>query len=184
MIETRSWKFPLFFSAFVLGGATWFGATIARTIVGFDPFVPGTLLFKEAYAESTRLHGIWLYTMLGAWTGFPFLLCFVGGLGCALLLRKHFRNHGWMMMTTLLLVLVAPLQAFVSYHDFTLWQLFDGTAGVPLAAPSEIISVYLARFNNLTMSILSGMSFLMSLTLILCCTLRPLQRTVQPGTNN
>lgn len=170
------WPFRAFLSLFAVGGVIWLGASIARMVVGFDVFVPGTLEFKPTQSEAVRLHTIWLFTLLGGWTGWSFLLATVGGIGTAVIVRRSFRTHGWLLMSAVLLMLLIPVQAYVAWEDYRLWTFFDRTTGMPLAQPAEIIAAFLNRYTNTTVNILLGMSLLAALTMILFCTIRPLQR--------
>lgn len=169
------WSFRIFLSLFALGGVVWLGASVARMVVGFDVFTPGTLLFKSTQSESVRLHTIWLFTLLGGWTGWSFLLTTVGGVGTALIVRKAFRSHGWLLMSAILLILLIPVQAYVAWEDYRLWTFFDLRTGMPLAQTPEIIAVFLNRYTNTTVNIMLGMSLLAALTILLLCTIRPLQ---------
>jgi len=169
------WPFRVFLSLFAVGGVIWLGASIARMVVGFDVFTPGTLLFKATQSESVRLHTIWLFTLLGGWTGWSFLATTVGGLGTALIVRTAFATHGWMLMAAILLLLLIPVQAYVAWEDYQLWTFFDRSTGMPLAQPAEIIAVFLQRYTNTAVNIMLGMSLLAAVTLILFCTIRPLQ---------
>lgn len=166
---------------FALGGVVWFGTSITRMVVGFDVFVPGTLDLKPTHSEEIRLHTIWLFTLLGGWTGWAFGVATVGGLGTAVLLRPYFRSHGYLMMATVLFVLLLPVQAYVAWEDYHLWTLFDRTTGMPLAQPSEILSTFLHRYTTTAVNVMIGMSMLAALTILLVITLRPL---VQPPVSN
>ena len=171
-----SWPFRVCLTLFTLGGVVWLGASVARMVVGFDVFLTGTLDFKPTQSESVRLHTIWLFTLLGGWTGWSFLTCTAGGLGTAIIAWKSFRSHGWLLMSAILLVLLIPVQAYVAWEDYRLWTFFDRVTGMPFAQPSEIIGVFLHRYTNTAVNIMLGMSLLAALTIILFCTLRPLQK--------
>ncbi|MCX6141182.1 MAG: hypothetical protein NTX15_10215 [Candidatus Kapabacteria bacterium] len=177
-----SWPFRVFVALFALGGVIWLGASVARMVVGFDVFVPGTLVFKPTQSESVRLHTIWLFTLLGGWTGWSFLTCTVGGVGTAILVRRSFKTHGWLLMSAILLVLLIPVQAYVAWEDYQLWTFFDRTTGMPFAQPAEIIGVFLHRYTNTAVNVMLGMSLFAALTIILFCTIRPLQKPLTDST--
>jgi hypothetical protein len=168
--------FRFFLSLFAVGGVIWLGASIARMVVGFDVFTPGTLVFKTTQSEDVRLHTIWLFTLLGGWTGWSFLVATIGGVGVITMARRSFRTHGWLLMAAILFVLIMPVQGFVAYEDYRLWTLFDRTTGMPLAQPAEIIAAFLHRYTNTAVNIMLGMAMLSALTIILLCTVRPLHR--------
>ncbi len=174
VMQVSSRWFKVFVTLFALGGAVWFGTSITRMVVGFDVFVPGTLELKPTHSEEVRLHTIWLFTLLGGWTGWSFGVAAVGGAGTAFLLRSYFRTHGFLMMATVLFVLLVPVQAYVAWEDYHLWTLFDRTTGMPLAQPAEILRVFLHRYTTTAVNVMIGMSMLAAVTILLVLTLRPL----------
>lgn len=180
-MQVSSRWFKLFITLFTLGGVVWFGTSITRMVVGFDVFVPGTLELKTTHSEGVRLHTIWLFTLLGGWTGWAFGVATVGGLGTAVMLRSQYRTHGYLMMATILFALLIPVQAYVAWQDYTLWTLFDRTSGMPLAQPAEILRVFLYRYTTTAVNVMIGMSMLAALTILLVITLRPL---VQSSVSN
>ena len=181
-VSTR-W-FRVFVTLFALGGVVWFGTSITRMVVGFDVFVPGTLELKPTHSEEIRLHTIWLFTLLGGWTGWAFGVATVGGIGTAFLLRSLYRTHGYLMMATVLFALLVPVQAYVAWQDYTLWTLFDRTSGMPLAQPAEILRVFLYRYTTTAVNVMIGMSMLAALTILLMLTLRPLVRPQLPKSSS
>ena len=50
---------------FALGGVIWLGANIARLVIAFDAFVPGTTELKVAQSETALLQTIWMFTLIG-----------------------------------------------------------------------------------------------------------------------
>ena len=140
-----------------------------------------SLGLKTTHSEGVRLHTIWLFTLLGGWTGWAFGVATVGGLGTAVMLRSQYRTHGYLMMATILFALLIPVQAYVAWQDYTLWTLFDRTSGMPLAQPAEILRVFLYRYTTTAVNVMIGMSMLAALTILLVITLRPL---VQSSVSN
>ena len=175
-----------FITIFAIGGVIWLGAGIARTVIGFDAFIPGTAEIKIAQSEAMRLHTIWLYTMLGAWTGFSFAISAVGGVGAVVAMRARVRNNGWIMMSALLFCLLIPGQVWLTIQDIDLWSLFDSATGIPLASYEEILDVFLRRTTEITSSVVTGLSFLVAVTILLILVWRPLTRedSAQPNTED
>jgi hypothetical protein len=176
-MQVSSRWFKLFITLFTLGGVVWFGTSITRMVVGFDVFVPGTLELKTTHSEEVRLHTIWLFTLLGGWTGWAFGVATV-------MLRSQYRTHGYLMMATILFALLIPVQAYVAWQDYTLWTLFDRTSGMPLAQPAEILRVFLYRYTTTAVNVMIGMSMLAALTILLVLTLRPLVRPQLPKSSS
>lgn len=158
-----------------IGGVVWLGSSLVRMVVGFDVFVAGTLQVKDQ-ADIARLQTIRLYTLLGMWTDWSFLLCTIGVIGMIVLLGKTFKRYGWMMMCAILFVLVVPVQAWISWDDFKLFMLFDGVSGASLAPTAEIVDVFLRRQQNVILNICSGLALLSGFTIITLAAWRPLHR--------
>lgn len=164
----------LWLTLFALGGIIWLGASIARAVIGFDAFVPGTTDLKVAQTETMIVHTVWLYTLVGGWTGWSFLVAAIGGTGSVLSYRKHFKANGWMMMSTILGVILLPAQGWAISQDITLWSLFDSATGIPLAPPKEILDVFLHRVTDVASGIVTGLSFLIALSIASLFVWRPL----------
>ncbi len=174
VFTTRTFRVLLLL--FVAGGALWLGGSVARMIVGFDVFTPGTLEFRSSQTEDIRIHTIWLFTILGGVAGWCFLACAVGGVGLIATGRRMFRTHGWMMISAILFVLIIPVQAYIAWEDYQLWTLFDRNTGMPLASTADIVAKFMARYTNTAVNMLLGLSLLSALTIIVFTSLRPLQQ--------
>ena len=169
---SRSTKFFLLF--LLIGGVIWIGGGVARMVVGYSVFVPGTLEWNPSLSEAARLQAVWLYTLLGGWTGWSWAAATFGGIGSMIMLRKHFRRHGWLLMSAILFVLILPVQAYVATEDYRLWMYFDETTGLPLAAPEEIMRVFLGRFSSTLVNVFVALSMLASVTIVALGALQPL----------
>ena len=97
---------------FALGGVLWLGASVARAVIGFDAFVPGTTELKAAQTETMLMHTIWLYTLLGGWTGWSFGVALIGAIGSLFTHMKTFKRQGWKMMTAIFVALLIPAQVW------------------------------------------------------------------------
>lgn len=157
-----------------LGGTLWFGASVARAIVGFDIFVPGTIEFKAAQTEAMRLHTIWIYTLLGGLTGWSFAAMVIGGVWSAIALKRRWKTNGWILMNLILLLVIIPGQAWMIKQDYALWQLYDISTGMPLAPFQEIISVFSQRVMVVAASVINGLTLLVAVTMVLTLVWRPL----------
>lgn len=169
--------FQACFLLFALGGTIWLGTTLAKTLVGFDIFVPGTLTVKPTQTEAVRLQTVWLYTLLCGWSTWAFAGATIGAIGCSYLLRSAFRSHGWLLMIAILFFMIVPLQGYLTIEDFELWTKFDRISGMPLAQPFEILSTYQARATNSLLNVFNGVSLLIGVTVIVVGGIRPLHRT-------
>lgn len=169
---SKSTKF--FLLLVLLGGVVWVGGGIARMVVGYSVFVPGTLQWNPTLSDQARIQSIWLYTLLGGWTDWSWTLATIGGFGLIASLRSHFRRHGWLMMSAILFLLIIPIQGYVASQDYRLWMYFDRLTGVPLAEPGEIERVFLGRFSSTLVNVLVALSMLSSVTIIALGALQPL----------
>jgi hypothetical protein len=157
---------------FLCALALWVGASVTRLVVGYDAFVPGTATLKSWYSPELLLHTIWLYTMLGAWTGWSFGVMVVGGLGFLLADRKQWKREGWMMMVTIFIIMLVPGQVWSILADVKLWNLY--TTSKPMGVLPELTTVFLQRLTGTAYSIVNGLSVLMGLTIAGTIALRPL----------
>lgn len=172
--SSRTTQFFLFL--FILGGSIWFGSAVARTIVGYDLFIPGTLTMKDQ-AEAVRIQTIRLHTLLASWTDISFALFGLSGIALIVRLRHLFRERGWMLMCSLLFLLMLPAGGWTAWEDYHAYTLFDRVTGVALAPAEEIINVFLRRQQNVAFGVLSGLTGLSAVSLILIGAFRPLHRS-------
>jgi hypothetical protein len=171
----------IFLLFFLLGGVIWVGGGIARMVVGYSVFIPGTLEWNTAQSDQARLQTIWLFTLLGGWTGWSSLVATIGGLGAMYALRGLFRHHGWLLMSAILLVLVLPVQGYIITEDYRLWTYFDRVTGMPLAEPRDIFQIFLTRFSSPIINVMVAMSSLALLTIVALGAMRPLHHPKSPG---
>jgi hypothetical protein len=169
-------------SVFALGGLVWFGTTLARMIVGFDMFNPGTTVLKTAQAEAVQLHTVWLFTMLGGWSGWAYVVTSLGGLAALLLSMRSWKDKGWILMSGLLFATTLPGQVWIILQDIQLWTLFDSGTGLPLASAEDVMGVFLHRMTDVTSSVVNGLTILMAFTIALVLAWQPLRRP-EPLTN-
>ena len=167
----------------LIGGTIWVGGGVLRTVVGYSVFVPGTLEWNPALSQQARIQTIWLYTLLGGWTGWSWVAATIGGIGTIAGLRTQFRRHGWLMMSAILFALILPVQAYISSQDYQLWMYFDRATGLPLAAAEDITRVFLSRFSSTLVNVLVALSMLASMTIVALGALQPLHNP-HPKTTN
>lgn len=165
----------VFLTLFILGGIIWLGGGIVRNVVAFDLFNPGTLDLKAALTEGMRLQTVRVYALIGGWTSAGFLATLVGGIAAFILERKEWKRRAWILMSAILFFLIIPIQLWMIWQDYRLWQLFDVWSGMPLAHPAEIIGVFLYRIQDTSASVMNGLSFFVAVTITLVLIWKPLE---------
>ena len=166
----------LFATVFAVSATVWFGMTLARMVIGFDLFEPGTTVIKAAQNESIRLHTIWLYTLLGGWVGWSYAAAVIGAIGTTFMTARRWRDHGWMMMCALLFAVTIPGQVWSTMHDIDLWNMFDASSGMALASADDVMRLFLQRTTNVMSSVVSGSNLLIAVTIAVLVVWRPLRR--------
>ena len=166
----------VFLFLFIAGGLLWLGGNIVRSVVGFDVFYPGTLLFRTEQTEAIRLNTIRLFAFTGAWTNWGFVAATIGSLGLMVGLRSLYKTKGWLLMVAILMALLIPSQGYLIWKDYELLQYFDLQTGVPLAQPAEIIRVFAERVTNIANSMTAGLTMLAAVTIVIILAFRPLHR--------
>ncbi len=169
-----------FATLFAVGATIWFGTLLARMVVGFDLFLPGTTELKAAQSETARLHTIWLYTLLGGWVGWSYAVAVVGAIGTTFTTARFWKDQGWMMMCALLFAVTIPGQAWMTMQDIDLWRMFDPATGSALASADDVMHVFLHRMTDVVHSVVTGLNLLTAVTIVLLVVWRPLRRPEPP----
>lgn len=173
-----SWATRLVLVVVVVGGTLWFGGSIIRIVIGNEAFVPFTapLVFRPEQSEAARLSIIRMYVTASGWTGWAFGCAGLAALVAMWRLRPAFRQRGWLLMCSLLILLVLPMQGWLLFQDYSLAQYFDGVTGLPSAKDVEIAHAFRNRVGGLAENVVTGITMLSSLTVIILACLRPLER--------
>lgn len=156
--------------------AIWLGASVARLVVGYDAFVAGTTTLKSWYTAGQQMHDIWLYTLLAGWTGWSFGVMALLGIIGLLLKRKQWKQHAWMVMVLIFLVLLLPAQAWLIAKDVELWSMFNAATGLPSTSVESVTSIFVHRMTGTEFSVVNGLVILMGLTMVGTLAMRPLTK--------
>ncbi len=101
----------------LLSALAWFGSFISRAVVANELLEPGTGQLVTTLAPETEMH---LYRVLAA-SAIPMVIGYVLVLiSSAVFLRTspfRLREHGWLLMSALLLYVFVPVEAFVTSLD-------------------------------------------------------------------
>lgn len=137
------WRFALI--AIAVGAVLWLGSVHARALIANDLLVPGTLTMDPTVTPAIERH---IYHQLAtqALTMIPgYLLVLAGSI--VFLLRSPYRpkEHGWLMMSAILLFLFVPVEAFTMTLDVRMVLLeFFGNGDV-----DQFREIFLARMQAL-----------------------------------
>ena len=152
LLDTRShaaprssvaWRAALI--AIALGAVLWLGSVHARALLANDLLVPGTLTMDATVPPAVERH---IYHQLAtqALTMIPgYLLVLAGSI--VFLARSPYRpkDHGWLMMSAILLFLFVPVEAFTMLLDvrMVLMEFFGG------GTADQFRELFLARMQAL-----------------------------------
>lgn len=165
------WRVAL--CVFVLGSLAWFGSFITRTTIANELLEPGTVRLNTALAVEAEQH---LYRVL-AGSAIPMIAGYILVLiSSAVFLRTsplRLREHGWLMMSALLLYVFVPVEFFAMSLDVRMLSLqYFGAADLPASR-----ELFLARLGAL-----AGAPFvavLCYLTIIPLAVFQPFRRKAQ-----
>jgi hypothetical protein len=143
---TRSsavWRAALL--AIAIGAVLWLGSVHARALIANDLLVPGTLEMDATITPAVERH-IYHQLAVQALAMIPgYVLVLVGSI--VFLARSPYRpkEHGWLMMSAILLFLFVPVEAFTMVLDIRMVLLeFFGNGEV-----GQFREIFLARMQAL-----------------------------------
>ncbi len=173
MMQKKSFREKFFLTFLVSGLIMWIGGSIVRTGIAFDMYVPfSNMILKTSYDDAIRLYVVQIYSNSALYTGIGFTLFFIGYISLGLLLSDRFKLHGWIFMALMMFALATPYGLFELYLDMKLYFLLQ-YPGINFNDPG-IKDFFLIRFTKL--SIWGSISYLMSITGVLICIWRPLDK--------
>jgi hypothetical protein len=152
------------------GALLWLGSVHARALLANDLLEPGTLTFRAAIAPVVERY---IYHQLAAQTLLMipgYVLVLLGSI--VFLSRSPYRlkEHGWLMMSAILLFLFVPVEVFTMVQDVRLILMeFSGTAQLP-----EFRELFMARMQALAGAPL--IAHLCYYTIIVLIVMRPFRK--------
>jgi hypothetical protein len=163
------WRCSL--AVIIIGAIFWLGAFVIRAAIADDMLVPGTMQFSPEIPPLVESH---LYRVLASAT-IPMVIGYVVVLiGSIVFLRTsplRLREHGWLMMSALLLYIFVPVEAFAMSIDVRLVIAVFFTG----ADTQTLRELFLARVGAL-----AGTPFIAILcyfTIIILAVFQPFRRT-------
>lgn len=119
--DSSAWKISLF--VFVVSSFMWLGAVNVRALIGNDLLNPGTVDFVE-YVDPQIERAI--YRMLSIASVLIMIGYTVAVLSSAVFLATSpftFKQHGWLMMSTILFYIFIPVEAYTLHLDWKMIYL-------------------------------------------------------------
>lgn len=170
----RPWWQSLVLFAGSLGLVVWVAASLARLLLAYDLFIPGTLEFKPGVTDELRLYALAWYARFTSFVLWGFASTLTAGIVLTIVQRKFFRLQGWRMMITIIFWFTAAVQAYMLNADIRMMSFFDLAAGVPLAGKDEIIQVFLLRFQNVVFGLAMWTVVMSAVTMLALTIFQPL----------
>lgn len=167
----------IYLTIFTIGFLLWFGGSVVRSALAFDMFETGAVFeLKSDYEPDIQMHSVYLFGLLATYTGTGYGMAFIGALLLMFHWWKSLRKKGWLFMAFILFFISVPVQGILIYYDIQLniaiqWDNVSDFLSKPIQ------DFYVERFKNVTLSTLSGLSFLAVLTSVLYIIWRPLDKS-------
>ncbi len=161
----------------ICGFMVWFGGSFLRSAIAYDLFIPTeNFQLKDSYSDVIRMHSVYMFSTLAAYTNISYGISLVSVLIFILLVRKELKAKGWLFMSILLFLLASPIEIIKIYYDAKLsWAIYyDNVRDFY----NPIISEYfIERFKNITMNTMSSLSLLANFTIIFFMIWKPLDKS-------
>jgi hypothetical protein len=139
-------------------------------------FMPGTeLTFKSAYTPEMINYNIYLFISASTYTNIAFGFAIIAALIILITERKSLKKEGWLFMSIILFLLVSPVVLYNIYEDFCISRALFYNDLTWLS--SDIKTNIFMRYKNNANTVLSGISYLASVTIIAFTIWKPLRLT-------
>ena len=170
----HSWRIVLF--VMIVASFFWLGGIHYRALLGNTLLKPGTLEFRGTIAPEAEREVFRLMSQMAVITIVAYVITLASGAAFLRLSPFRLKEHGWLMMSAILLYLFVPVEAFAMSIDVRMiYQEFFTTAG------NEIFrELFLARMGALAGAPL--IALLSYYTIVGLVVFQPLkQPSVQPS---
>lgn len=109
------WRVPLFL--LVLSGVFWLGASLIRVIIGNVLLQTGTLQFEEYLPPEAEREIFRLLSIVSLVVIASYLVVIASSVVFLRTMPFSLRQHGWLMMSAILLYLFVPVELFTAFLD-------------------------------------------------------------------
>lgn len=131
MKDSRSippWRIALF--VLIVASFFWLGGVHYRALLGNTLLKPGTLEFSDAIAPEAEREIFRLMSQISGIVAAGYGLTLISAAAFLRLSPLHLKEHGWLMMSAVLLYLFVPVEVFTMVIDMKMiYQEFFTTAG-------------------------------------------------------
>lgn len=162
------WRVPLFL--LVLSGVFWLGASMIRVIIGNVLLQTGTLQFEEYLPPEAEREIFRLLSIVSLVVIASYLFVLVSSIAFLRTMPFKIKNHGWLMMSAILLFLFVPVELFTAYLDGQMIYLEFFTT----AERDEFRTIFISR-----VAALAGAPFVAMLcyyTIIVLAVFQPMRK--------
>lgn len=163
------WKIALFI--LVLAGIVWLGSVVTRTVLSGELLKPASLEFEDYIAPDAEREIFRLMSMASIVGLISYGILLISATVFLITSPFRLREHGWLMMSAILLYVWVPVELFTAWLDLKLIYLEFYTA----EGRAAFRELFLARAGAL-----SGTPFIAQLsyyTIIALAVFQPLRRT-------
>jgi hypothetical protein len=134
------WRIAVFLCA--IAATLWLGSVCVRALVAYDLLQPGTVVLNESLSPDVERN---VYRLLAGTSIVSMISYVVVVLSSIVFLASspfRLRDHGWLMMSAILLYLFIPVEVYTMILDYRMVHLEFFSTGATLAQLREI---FLAR---------------------------------------
>ena len=165
-----TWRIAL--TVIVIAGVLWLGGATVRSLIGYTLLEPGTLQLRTDLTPDAEREGYRSIATVSLLIAATYVVVLISG--AFFLARSPFRlkDHGWLLMSAILLYLCVPIEAFTMILDYKL-MAYEFLQPVDLAS---FRSAFLARAGAL-----AGAPFVAVLcyyTIIVLAVFQPFRRDI------
>lgn len=137
--------FRLAMTVLLMATIVWLGASIMRLMLWSELLKPGTLLFEDYIAPEAEREIYRLLSMASAYAIGGYVLVIMSSAVVLITSPLRPREHGWIMLSAILLYLFVPIEAYTAYLDLKMIYLEFYTA----EARAGFRELFLARVGAL-----------------------------------
>jgi hypothetical protein len=134
------WRIALLFCA--IAATLWLGSVCVRALVAYDLLQPGTVLLNESLPPDVERNVYHLLASIAIVSMSAYVVVLLSSIVVLAAAPFRLRDHGWMMMSAILLYLFVPVEIYTMILDYRMVHLEFFAEGVNL---TQLREIFLAR---------------------------------------